>query len=101
MTQQNAALVEQAAAAAESMQTQSAALAQVVSVFKLQEGGGQAVRLAPPQATASNVPKRVATAPSPRAISGVGEKPREGKELSLARAKQNVPAGGTDDWEEF
>ncbi|MGV8893548.1 MAG: Cache 3/Cache 2 fusion domain-containing protein [Burkholderiaceae bacterium] len=35
MTQQNAALVEQAAAAAESMQDQAAELAQAVSVFKL------------------------------------------------------------------
>jgi methyl-accepting chemotaxis protein len=37
VTQQNAALVEQAAAAAESMQDQAAELAQVVSVFKLDE----------------------------------------------------------------
>ncbi|MFY9477209.1 MAG: methyl-accepting chemotaxis protein [Aquabacterium sp.] len=36
VTQQNAALVEQAAAAAESMQNQAAGLAQVVSVFKLE-----------------------------------------------------------------
>jgi len=34
-TQQNAALVEEAAAAAESMQQQARALAQAVSVFKL------------------------------------------------------------------
>ncbi|MDB5960964.1 MAG: hypothetical protein JWP59_2258 [Massilia sp.] len=38
VTQQNAALVEEAAAAAESLQGQSAHLADVVSVFKLQEG---------------------------------------------------------------
>jgi methyl-accepting chemotaxis protein len=37
MTQQNAGLVEQAAAAAESMREQSNALAQAVSVFKLQD----------------------------------------------------------------
>jgi methyl-accepting chemotaxis protein len=37
VTQQNAALVEQAAAAAESMQNQAAGLAQVVSVFKLED----------------------------------------------------------------
>jgi methyl-accepting chemotaxis protein len=35
MTQQNAALVEQSAAAAESLKEQAARLAQVVSVFKL------------------------------------------------------------------
>ncbi|MFM9436300.1 methyl-accepting chemotaxis protein, partial [Janthinobacterium sp. CG_23.3] len=37
MTQQNAALVEQAAAAAESMQEQSLKLAQAVSIFKLDD----------------------------------------------------------------
>ena len=40
MTQQNAALAEEAAAAAESLQEQSAGLAQVVSVFKLDEQQG-------------------------------------------------------------
>ena len=38
MTQQNAALVEQAAAAASSMQNQAAELAQLVSVFSLDQG---------------------------------------------------------------
>jgi len=38
MTQQNAALVEQAAAAAESMEEQAANLAQAVAVFKLASG---------------------------------------------------------------
>jgi methyl-accepting chemotaxis protein len=45
VTQQNAALVEQAAAAAESMQDQAASLAQVVSLFKLDAGQAQATRL--------------------------------------------------------
>jgi len=39
MTQQNAALVEQAAAAAESMQQQAQMLADAVSIFKLGDGG--------------------------------------------------------------
>jgi methyl-accepting chemotaxis protein len=39
-TQQNAALVEQAAAAAQSLQDQAANLAQVVSVFKLDDSAG-------------------------------------------------------------
>ncbi|WP_426077005.1 methyl-accepting chemotaxis protein, partial [Janthinobacterium sp. PSPC3-1] len=41
-TQQNAALVEEAAAAAQSLQDQAARLAQVVSVFKLEEAGNPA-----------------------------------------------------------
>ncbi|WP_296000255.1 methyl-accepting chemotaxis protein [Rugamonas sp.] len=40
MTQQNAALVEQAAAAAESMQQQAQVLADAVSIFKLGDGDG-------------------------------------------------------------
>nr|WP_315428279.1 hypothetical protein [uncultured Albidiferax sp.] len=39
-TQQNAALVEQMAAAANSLRMQSDALVQVVAVFKLREGEG-------------------------------------------------------------
>jgi hypothetical protein len=45
VTQQNAALVEEAAAAAQAMQQQAAELAQLVSVFKTgaQGAGAQAV----------------------------------------------------------
>jgi methyl-accepting chemotaxis protein len=39
MTQQNAALVEQAAAAASSMKDQAAGLSQAVSIFRLGQGG--------------------------------------------------------------
>ena len=42
-TQQNAALVEEAAAAAGSMQSQAASLASAVSVFKLGEGRSRAL----------------------------------------------------------
>jgi methyl-accepting chemotaxis protein len=43
VTQQNASLVEEAASASESMQEQAAALAQVVSVFTLDENQGHGV----------------------------------------------------------
>ncbi|KQQ32948.1 chemotaxis protein [Duganella sp. Leaf126] len=52
VTQQNAALVEQAAAAAESMQDQARALAQIVSQFRLDGGDGRDGR--------SSAPARVA-----------------------------------------
>jgi methyl-accepting chemotaxis protein len=45
MTQQNAALVEQSAAAAESLREQAQRLAQVVSSFKLSGGAGQRLAL--------------------------------------------------------
>jgi methyl-accepting chemotaxis protein len=47
MTQQNSALVEQAAAAASSMQEQAARLASAVSVFKLNDAGGSRRPAAP------------------------------------------------------
>ncbi|HVK96043.1 MAG TPA: methyl-accepting chemotaxis protein [Noviherbaspirillum sp.] len=53
MTQQNAALVEQAAAAAQSMQDQAAALGKAVSVFKMEAAS---VSSALPAATARVVP---------------------------------------------
>jgi methyl-accepting chemotaxis protein len=46
VTQQNAALVEEAAAAASAMQDQAATLAQVVSVFKLERAHGMAAPVA-------------------------------------------------------
>jgi methyl-accepting chemotaxis protein len=44
MTQQNAALVEQSAAAAESLKQQAEALTEAVSVFRLSQERGQAIR---------------------------------------------------------
>ena len=52
VTQQNAALVEEAAAAADALTQQAASLSEAVSIFKLEEHGqgqGQAARLAPPK----------------------------------------------------
>jgi methyl-accepting chemotaxis protein len=61
VTQQNAALVEQAAAAAGSMQDQAAKLAQVVSVFTVDEG-------APTSVGASAMPLKSRKIPAPRAL---------------------------------
>ena len=61
VTQQNAALVEQAAAAAQSLQEQSAKLAQVVSVFQLQETA--APRLAEPRLAAPRLAEPRLAAP--------------------------------------
>jgi methyl-accepting chemotaxis protein len=47
MTQQNAALVEQSAAAAESLKDQAARLAQVVATFRLDAGASQTAPLVP------------------------------------------------------
>lgn len=56
VTQQNAALVEEAAAAAESMREQASTLVEAVSVFRLREGGANG--------TARAVSPRLAKAPA-------------------------------------
>ncbi|MDQ1833096.1 methyl-accepting chemotaxis protein [Massilia scottii] len=93
-TQQNAALVEEAAAAAKSLQDQAANLASVVSVFKLDES---ATPLAARAAPIRHVPatRSVARAPAPRPASQPASKPG-GKPAG----KSAAPAAG-DDWEEF
>jgi methyl-accepting chemotaxis protein len=78
MTQQNAALVEQAAAAAHSMQQQSSTLARAVSVFKLEQ-----------EATAARAVVRQSMASPTRVPATV-----------RPAAKPVVPRG-SDEWEEF
>jgi len=68
VTQQNAALVEQAAAAAESLQEQASNLAQVVNVFRLDE---DSAALPQPLQEAPRAPERLAAAsgqPRPRLV---------------------------------
>jgi len=97
MTQQNAALVEQAAAAADSMQTQAAALAQAVSVFKLSlaEQAAQATLASAPKPSAAAKASLPAKPAATRAVVAKAATP------PAARAKPVVPAGTGDDWEEF
>jgi methyl-accepting chemotaxis protein len=87
VTQQNAALVEEAAAAAQSLQEQAGTLAQVVGVFKLD--GMHAV--AAPRAV------RSVAAPAPRKAKVMPLK------LKAAPAKQSASrqSAAGDDWEEF
>jgi methyl-accepting chemotaxis protein len=88
MTQQNAALVEEAAAAAESLQDQADALAQAVSVFKLATG---ATMPAPARVVQRSVSRPAA--PAPRKSSA----PTHG-------STKGLPKPGTsdvDEWEEF
>ena len=89
MTQQNAALVEEAAAAAESMQDQASSLAQAVSIFKL-AGDEFAKRAAAPARKA----KPAAPARSTAVVAAAAEPKQPPKKLATA-----APSG--DDWEEF
>ncbi|MFZ6707788.1 methyl-accepting chemotaxis protein [Undibacterium sp. TC9W] len=105
MTQQNAALVEQAAAAAESMEEQAVALAQAVSVFKLNGNAAQISQQAKP--VVSKVASNVTHKPVANARSQVKALPRAASPASDnvgARASKPVAAPGKpaeDDWEEF
>jgi len=106
MTQQNAALVEQAAAAFQSLQDQAAELQRVVSIFKLEEGMEAAVTAAP-------VAPAAATAVATRAVAARPARPQLKKPANPAPArpaaaankspssKKVAAATASDDWEEF
>jgi hypothetical protein len=115
-TQQNAALVEEMAAAASSLKSQAQELVQVVAAFKV-DGGAHAspapkMHVRPPMATrpptplhkpaaapklGSTKPKLAAAKPRPISTSATTALP---KPMATARAKP-TPAGGDDDWETF
>jgi methyl-accepting chemotaxis protein len=85
VTQQNAALVEQAAAVAESMQEQAQQLVQVVAVFKLANDGQASVARA--SANVTRLPVKAAAKPA-----------------ALAAPKGKKVSGGdaeSAEWEEF
>ena len=106
MTQQNAALVEQAAAAAQSLQDQAGELANVVSIFKLVEG--EAAYVAPPAMAIGLAPAAPArpvrpVRPAPLRVTSAA--------LNPPLLKKPAPAASTpkkvgvtvnrDEWEEF
>jgi methyl-accepting chemotaxis protein len=96
VTQQNAALVEEAAAAAESMQEQSAKLADVVSVFKLDGVSGVPALARPAAPARAKLPRRTAAVAAP--------KPAAAKAPASAPAAPRKAAAVTSesgDWEEF
>ncbi|MBJ7311032.1 methyl-accepting chemotaxis protein [Rugamonas sp. CCM 8940] len=112
VTQQNAALVEQAAAAAASMQEQAAGLAQAASVFKLgheqaSSGLAAAPRRAVPAAMVAAARPRAQPAkpgvPAPKRLNSGANAPAAHKPAAAApAARKPVTAGADkDEWEEF
>jgi methyl-accepting chemotaxis protein len=99
-TQQNAALVEQASAAAESMQEQASKLAQLVSVFKFAGGSGF-------QHNTQQQLKRQVPAPIARKATASTPRPRKPAVKQLAKneeapRKEPQMNGATEDgFEEF
>ncbi|NVD73799.1 MCP four helix bundle domain-containing protein [Duganella sp. BJB1802] len=105
VTQQNAALVEQAAAAAASMQEQAARLADVAASFKLGDEVAQAmpVPARPAQAPARAAVRAAVPASAVRAAIQPLRKvapPARPAPVKLA-AKKSASVGGDSDWEEF
>ncbi len=99
-TQQNAALVEEAAAAAQSMQDQADALAKMVDMFKLSDNGAPSphVHRSPSlQRTQKPAPKRAAPAGTPQRAA------RSVSPAAPARLPVTAKLSPTksDDWEEF
>ncbi|WP_017451586.1 methyl-accepting chemotaxis protein [Herbaspirillum rubrisubalbicans] len=120
-TQQNAALVEQAAAAAKSLQEQAAHLAEVVAGFKLDESAHAAPRAAsvpPPSPAASpssaaqpvpaarSAPINVTPKPVPLKAKtpnrpALPAEPAASKSEPKPTTKAAPKSSGGDDWEEF
>ncbi|HEX5342807.1 MAG TPA: methyl-accepting chemotaxis protein [Duganella sp.] len=97
MTQQNAALVEEAAAAAQSLQDQAGELARVVSIFKLVEGEERMAVAAPALAAKAAVVKPITTARAPVKKLATAPAP-----APAAKPKKVAAAtASSDEWEEF
>ena len=105
VTQQNAALVEEAAAAAESLEEQAQKLTQAVAIFKLDSAGIQAVSTATAAVDSDNwtgVERR-----GPNRATNVARLSSFVKKSSVAKAAAQAPlrsrkvVGGSDEWTEF
>jgi methyl-accepting chemotaxis protein len=96
VTQQNAALVEEMAAAANSLQSQAEGLVRTVSVFTLPPGHG--ARAAPPAYRPAK-PARVAA--SRPANIPAAKKPSLGTTTKALAATPPVASAAADEWESF
>ncbi|WP_219117056.1 methyl-accepting chemotaxis protein [Janthinobacterium sp. UMAB-56] len=100
MTQQNAALVEQAAAAAQSLQDQASELAHVVSIFKLVEGEEKPAAYVPaPVATAPVAVRKPASVLRP--VKSLTRKAEAAAPVAAPAPRKAAGAGSNDEWEEF
>ena len=109
VTQQNAALVEESAAAAESLKVQAAQLAQVVAVFKLEAsvdtGVVHAIVAPAPKTAAAPRPATSSTKARTTAVRS-GAKPAPAKVAASAptaapRVEEPAAVANGDDWESF
>ena len=92
VTQQNAALVEEAAAAAATMQDQAENLTQVVSVFKLSGAYAALAENSKPALRAAPKPVKPALRPAAK---------RPALQVNAAKKESKTAPAAADDWEEF
>ena len=95
MTQQNAALVEQSAAAAESLKDQAVRLSDVMSIFRLDSHGSNAVT------TLATPPRGEAPARAAKPKSAAPSAPRVAAPHTPTPKAVKSEASRTDDWESF
>ncbi|MDD2713341.1 MAG: methyl-accepting chemotaxis protein [Simplicispira sp.] len=119
MTQQNAALVEESAAAAQSMREQAEQLARVVSVFKVNAAGYESKTVAPRTASAGGAARAPAAVPA-RASAKLAATPQPAAKVAkvaapaprrvaaptagasaAGRSAPALGAGAESDWETF
>ncbi|WP_374562086.1 methyl-accepting chemotaxis protein [Ideonella sp.] len=99
MTQQNAALVEESAAAAESLKDQAQRLMQVVATFRLDGNGSLATAAPAPSAPARSAAPARAAAPAPRPAAAPAAAPVAAAAPSPAPAAASTAA--EDEWTSF
>jgi methyl-accepting chemotaxis protein-1 (serine sensor receptor) len=102
VTQQNAALVEEAAAAAQSLEDQAGALKAAVSVFQLNDGGMEGVK-APLSAKAARAVPRVAAVPAVQTNRAVASHRLAQLKTPVLGSEKSKPvaSAGASDWEAF
>ena len=99
VTQQNAALVEESAAAADSLKQQAIRMTELVSVFTLSGANERAGERAAARVTVAAPVKSVATPkPVPPKPAAAGARPRT---TPASAPKTSVAAGAEQDWEAF
>jgi len=94
VTQQNAALVEEAAAAAEALEEQAQNLSVSVATFKVDEGSGST---AIARRASAPVARQIAPARKPAALG----KPGASKSTAVAKPKAKSQQDDDGEWEEF
>jgi methyl-accepting chemotaxis protein len=98
VTQQNAALVEEAAAAADSLKEQAAQLSGLVAVFTLHKASTSAAASAAPRTShaAAQRPRKVP------AVTKRGALPApDAQGMAIRPARSKMPVGADQDWQEF